>query len=1395
MKSIHRRVSEQHYGTVWRAIVPAAVLLVFGLFPLSADTPNRYETAMWNLALEAHDEGSYDFALVNLIELIPYTPYVQDKMQVDADSLEYLGLFLDTEYRLGNIGGAILFVQHLLQSDLSDRQLASSVRFFAEHQWDPAWIATLRSLPDDTRLSEIARFVAPDNPVARLVDARWNLMYEPYAKLQGVGELAILRATAVAAEAEGLSQARYDALLDLGAGYLAHGRTNEAAVAFATAVDETKGTRIDSSIARFVTAGMAMHQGEYNEAAGGFEQLLADGRIDDPFFLALTGYNLAGALDQKGDAQGAYAAFFRAMDMALEAGNDTLSLLLASDGAEMLGAYDIHDLFGAFAFQDSGDVMSVTFGTGRSYEFTTTLDLAAHPNLHRELAAWHDYVEPLAYFDFDSETGLELYEMLGTAGDALWDEEPEEFAGAFGDVLAIVEENHIEALLFDEYEFGFLETLEELSYLGRPSLTAELASYLMRKYEELPILAEVWIDEDFRETMDPLVDTSLILASDMAALSEHKEYVLDGPVGFISGLHPAVLNLISSSYLNYYPQEYNGLMKFIILTCVAAKDLSLYRFNANDLGGSLTAIDTALELLVAGRSMDPSWYESEYLLSPQFHDQRSVIHITQGDLRGALQSVMASFRASSGSAHFFIHNRLGTYNNLGALYSSWGELEKALAIYLNAGQLRTVRDDELQWFVEGSFRNQESNIERYSTMADFFVSLSGVLLTMGRYDEAQKYLGHLVDRLQLDASRLGDQFDMAIAQKLAMAMGQQAVCLTQQGHAHEALEVLENALLLYNQAYGRMTEFIGTAMDTASLETTPLMLLVQKASVLRAAGEPGDALGILVTAQTVAEELGNRSFIVYVSFLKAKCLEELERFEEAEETYGHTLALLDEYRSQAAGPQRRSFLSTTSLYAKALVSLYLKMDRFDDALAVYDRYQSVYLREYLGYGADHESFDPSHPERLLTLIPADTAYLVISDANEENMGLLLVTRDGVRGVLRRKTDLIDRFSADRNGEPLHHGLTDTRFRDVFDRTRTPTIDRGAEIAGEFAEIVLYYRDLISGLYQDEGELSRIGTILGGFVLGGFEDSLAGLNRVVVIPDGPLSGIPFETLRLGDGSYLIEELAVGYAYSLSSHLNTTGLRATPPGNDMTIIAFGGATYREPGDTQQRGLVVTGVDGFQAETQTATTPESEAVLRRDFYASLGYTWSELPGTLAEVEAIGALNTNARILTGSDVSESRVKELSRSGELAEHQIIHFATHGYMVPEYPELATLVLSQIDDGREDGYLTMPEVAALDLDARLVNLSACETGLGTYFIGEGIVGLTQAFLTAGADEVSVSLWSIGDASTRLFMTRFYELVLLDGLDSQEAMRETKREFIAGEAYSHPYYWSAFALYGR
>lgn len=192
--------------------------------------------------------------------------------------------------------------------------------------------------------------------------------------------------------------------------------------------------------------------------------------------------------------------------------------------------------------------------------------------------------------------------------------------------------------------------------------------------------------------------------------------------------------------------------------------------------------------------------------------------------------------------------------------------------------------------------------------------------------------------------------------------------------------------------------------------------------------------------------------------------------------------------------------------------------------------------------------------------------------------------------------------------------------------------------------------------------------------------------------------------------------------------------------------------------------------------------------------GSNLNDLPGTEQEVEAIQALfknkNITCDVLTNKLASETAVK----NDDLKNYSLVHFATHGIVDENNPELSRIFL-QNDSQAEDGNLYSGEIYNLHLNANLVTLSACQTGLGKISKGEGVIGLSRALVYAGAKNIIVSFWSVADESTAELMTGFYQTLLQNKDASFTAvLRSAKLKQIRKGKYAAPYYWAPFILIG-
>jgi CHAT domain-containing protein len=191
----------------------------------------------------------------------------------------------------------------------------------------------------------------------------------------------------------------------------------------------------------------------------------------------------------------------------------------------------------------------------------------------------------------------------------------------------------------------------------------------------------------------------------------------------------------------------------------------------------------------------------------------------------------------------------------------------------------------------------------------------------------------------------------------------------------------------------------------------------------------------------------------------------------------------------------------------------------------------------------------------------------------------------------------------------------------------------------------------------------------------------------------------------------------------------------------------------------------------------------------------SFPRLLSTREEAMRILAMAPAEQFMSAFDFDASRAT--ATDARLAQYRILHFATHGLLNSERPELSGIILSLVnkEGTAQDGYLRLYEIYNLKLPAELVVLSACNTALGKEVRGEGLVGLTRGFMYAGAQRVVASLWKVDDEATAELMRRFYEKMLKEGVRPSAALRAAQVEMWQQKRWNSPYFWSAFTIQGE
>lgn len=757
------------------------------------------------------------------------------------------------------------------------------------------------------------------------------------------------------------------------------------------------------------------------------------------------------------------------------------------------------------------------------------------------------------------------------------------------------------------------------------------------------------------------------------------------------------------------------------------------------------------------------------------------IQLRQGKSGDALENAKVALslgesakdNSAIASTHFLLG---GIHKQRGELAEALFNLNRSLEMYVLLGD----RDPEAYirqglgsvYFNLGEFGQA---IEQYAKAFDLVkdpllkarvLINTGYVHQQGKHDPktALQYYGRALDLLGKSSS------DSARALALSN-IGAAQVLL---GNPREGLSFLLQALRQKQQA-----KDIGGQAST----------LVELGTAYRALGDLRQAKDSYQQALRISSELGNTD-------LQAECLYRwawLNRSEgalpEALQRTRDSLAIVESVRGQVASDNlRTSFFASKRDYYELLVNLLTQLERDhpgkyqQEALEASEWARARSLLDLLAEDKIRQGIPPAL-QRRDTDLRSRLSWLQ-GQLSKSPSAKIAREMEQVQGELTRLQLEIqkgyERYAAVRYPKPLRfeqiESLVDDRsvLLHYFVGEESSYLfvvnKQGVKIhslpkSSELAEQVTRLRRSIEGrgprylrAYQ------QAATTLYSALLEPAAAALKGKARLLVAPDGPLDLLPFEALLTGnqgtsyaDLPYLLRRFAISYVPSASVLADLQRSRqAVKPGK--LFLAFADPSY---GGARNTGMTLRG----------AASPNGLRGLVR------------LPDSGLEVKRIAALfpaGTSALYLG----DEATKKNLEQNPYLTTAPRVHLALHGIVDPDRPERSGLELA-------DGRLQVFDIFNLKLNADLLTLSACDTALGQQVRGEGMIGLTRAFLYAGARSLVVSLWPVADRSTADLMYVMYRNL---GSGKVEALRQAKLEMVSSRKYSEPYYWAPFILSG-
>ena len=757
-------------------------------------------------------------------------------------------------------------------------------------------------------------------------------------------------------------------------------------------------------------------------------------------------------------------------------------------------------------------------------------------------------------------------------------------------------------------------------------------------------------------------------------------------------------------------------------------------------------------------------------------------------------------------------------NNIGQVYDTLGEKQKALQFYNQALPIsRAVGDKRGEAITLNNIGLVYNSLKENQKALQYFNQALPLQLAAGdRNGEATTL--HNISAVYLDLGENQNalqKYNQVLP--LFRAMGdryREAVTLNSIGQVYTYLRKKQKALQFYNEAL-----LLRRAVEDRSGEATTLNDI---GKVYWVSGEKQKALQYYNQALSLKRAVKDRGGEAIVLQDLALLEREQGNLQASLNHIKNAIAIIEELRGTYTNQDlKTTYFSTVQSYYKFYIDLLMDLHKKDplkgyDALALHisERSRARGLIELLAQANAKisKNVDPKliaqeqelrlkrqAQEKILAKLvnqlkpPQDTIK-----RTETEIQNIINQQKALKAKIRAQNPERDKITnpeplklpqiqqqLDKNSVLLQYSLGKERS---YLWLVTPTSLTSYELPKrkEIEEIANKFHEDLKVSTKDESAI-KSAQKLSKIILAPVADKLTG-KRLVIVADDVLQQIPFAALTdVNNANY--QPLILKHEI------------VNLPSASTIVIQREKLTNRQPA-AKKIAILADPVYSHEDERVTGKPPTITppldfelSALKRSAKSLNRQGWGRLKNTAIEAKEILKLVPSSSSLKAFDFDANY--NWAANKKLNQFQILHFATHGFVNPDQPELSGIVLSLVNKDAKHipGYLRLADLFEQDYPAELIVLSACETGLGKNVSGEGLVGLTRGLMYAGAARVALSLWKVNDEGTSVLMQEFYKQMLQENQTPTQALRAAQRKLLSNPKWRNLHYWSAFTLQGE